>query len=117
MTLEKQLVVTSLDNPSILSFHCPLKTPDKVALKSIHFPKFQVTMKFGLYILDDNQRFHELQLKTFGLPFRNTEDIMDVIFNALHDFCTNNYLDLPFYLYLPNYSKETFYIISVPKML
>ena len=53
MILKKQAIVTTWGNSTRLIFDHPFRIRNKIALKSLYYPKYTVPIKFSLYLKDE----------------------------------------------------------------
>ena len=86
MSLKTQAIVTAWGNSTRLIFNHPLRIHNKIALKSLYYPKYTVPTKFSLYLKDEVGEIFNIPIIWEGI-FKNSGEVSWAIFEALWDYC------------------------------
>lgn len=86
MELKSQLVATTRSNTVQLTFNQPLRIPNKIALKSLYYPKVSVIKWYNLYLREENDEIISIPIRTGG-AIKNSNNISWLIYEAIWDHC------------------------------
>ena len=90
MDLKNQLVVSSEDGTGNISitFDKPLRIPNKIALKSLYYPKFSEVEEFNVYLKDEEGMIFTLSIPVSGV--KNSNDITWEVYSLIWDYCDHD---------------------------
>lgn len=94
MELKNQLIITSRADSIRVIFEKPLRIPNKIALKSLYYPRFSTVEIFYLYLCDSANNFYILPITT-GLGFKDSGELAWIIYETIWDFCVHEDRNTP----------------------